>query len=158
MEAKDILMGLVWKYGWKHTEDTLNGLKEEFVKRSEELKDEMLPPPSLPTSEVKVEEPKTEEVLPTLIENQLKTPLPVNQLIEDKKKKPVNKSKMLQREAERKKREENEAKGIFAADLLTEENLRTWREAKYSNAYIARELVGCREEEVSRRMRHLGLQ
>ncbi len=154
MEAKDILMGLVWKYGWKYTEDALKELKEEFSKRSEELKGETLVNYIIPaTSEVKLEEVKTEDAIPILIENQSNIPLIVNQQIEEKKKKPVNKSKMLQREAERRKREENEAKGIFAVDLLTEENLRKWREAKYSNAYIARELVGCREEEVSKAMR-----
>ncbi len=156
MEAKDILMGLVWKYGWKYTEDALKDLKEEFGKRSEELKGEILVNYIIPaTSEVKLEEVKTEDEIPILIENQSNLPLTVNQQIEEKKKKPVNKSKMLQREAEKRKREENEAKGIFAADLLTEKNLRKWREAKYSNAYIARELVGCREEEVSKAMRSI---
>ncbi len=145
-------MGLVWRYGWKNTEDALNELKIEFGKRSEELKEEMLPPT---TSEVKVEELKAEEVIPNLIENQSNIPIIVNQPIEEKKKKPINKSKKLQREGEKRKREENEAKGIFADDLLTEANLRNWIELGYSSAYIARELVGCREEEVSRRMRRL---
>ncbi len=39
--------------------------------------------------------------------------------------------------------------------LLTPENLRNWRERGYSSAYISRELVGCREEEVSRLLRAL---
>ncbi len=148
MEAKDILMGLVWKYGWKYTEDALNELKIEYGKRSEELKELLVQPTSKVEEEPKV---KVEDAPKNLIENQSEQ---ANQPIEEKKK-PVNKSKLKQREAEKKKREENEAKGIFAEDLLTPENLRNWRERGYSSAYISRELVGCREEEVSRLLRAL---
>ncbi len=143
-------MGLVWKYGWKNTEDGLKELKMEFVKRSEELKGEIEAP--LP-SEV-FEEVKTEEAPVNVIITQLKDSEKINQPIEEKKK-VINKSKMKQRDAEKRKREENEAKGIFVNDLLTEENLRKWHEEGYSNAYISRELVGCREEEIGRAMRGL---
>ena len=69
----------------------------------------------------------------------------------------TNEKKKAQREAEKRMKEENEANGIFAADLLTEENLRTWKAARHSNAYIAREFVGCREEEVAKAIKKFGI-
>jgi hypothetical protein len=68
-----------------------------------------------------------------------------------------NDKKKAQREAEKKKREENAIAGIFPQDLLTEENLHKWRSLKHSNAYIAREFVGCREEEVAKALKKFSI-
>jgi hypothetical protein len=65
-----------------------------------------------------------------------------NQIAQDKKR--------IQREKEKEKRQENEMNGIFAKDLLTKENFTLWKSNNFSNAYISREIVGCREEEVAK--------
>jgi hypothetical protein len=61
-----------------------------------------------------------------------------------------NAKKRWQREQESLKRLELQSKGIFKHDVLTIENVGAWIEAGRSYADIARNEVGCTEEEVSR--------
>ncbi len=61
------------------------------------------------------------------------------------------------REREGLKRIELQSKGIFKHDVLTIENVTAWIKAGRSYAVIAREEVGCTEEEVSRFCKRHGL-
>ncbi len=61
-----------------------------------------------------------------------------------------NAKKRWQREQEALKRLELKSKGIFKEDVLTLENVSAWIKGGKSYAVIARESVGCTEEEVSK--------
>ncbi len=130
-QLEEDLLLLIFKFGFSNVEITLESMKKTIRGRFEERMKIILPEP-VPEP---VQEPVPEEPVP----------------------KGTNEKKKAQREAEKKKKEENEANGIFAQDLLTEENLRTWKTANHSNAYIAREFVGCREEEVAKAMKKFGI-
>jgi len=67
--------------------------------------------------------------------------------------------KAFQKEAEKKKRAELDAKGITADSLLTRENLKTWIEDEGKTyAWVAREMVGCAETQVSMIAKAYGIQ
>lgn len=145
-QIEEDLLLLIFKYGFQKVEKVLESMKPTIRDKLEErlkiilhveeniIKEEVSEP-------IQVSEPVLE---PDLVQ-------------QEKLPKGTNEKKKLQREAEKKKREENEAQGIFAQDLLTEENLRAWRSTKYSNAYIAREFVGCREEEVAKALKKFNI-
>lgn len=61
-----------------------------------------------------------------------------------------NAKKRWQREQESAKRLELQSQGIFKKDVLTLENVTAWIKAGRSYAVIARESVGCTEEEISK--------
>jgi hypothetical protein len=61
-----------------------------------------------------------------------------------------NVKKRWQREQESAKRLELQSQGIFKQDVLTLENVTAWMKSGRSYAVIARESVGCTEEEVSK--------
>jgi outer membrane biosynthesis protein TonB len=147
MSLKEDLLALVWKYGWKNVEEMFSQASEEVLKRSEVLLKEVKgvedkkensiePPAEIPVEPIQEEPQKPEKPVEEPQKN------PKNQVSMDKKR--------IQREKEKEKRQENEAKGVFAKDLLTKENLEFWKSKNYSNAYISREFVGCREEDVAK--------
>ncbi len=146
MSLKEDLLALIWKYGWKEVEGILPSVKEEALRRSKEIIQAI--------SEEKPQEPEKVEEEPLKIQEEV--PKSEEVVIESKpeeeepKKKHAQEKKKIQREKEKEKRLENEAKGVFAKDLLTEDNLKLWKDKNYSNAYISRELVGCREEDVAK--------
>ena len=147
-QLEEELLLLIFKFGFQNVErtfetmkPTIRGLLEERVKKCFVQEEVSLPVP------ISVPEPIPEPVSEPVLE-----PIPEVNLL-----KGTNEKKKAQREAEKKKREENEAQGIFIQDLLTEENLRAWRTAKHSNAYIAREFVGCREEEVAKALKKFNI-
>ncbi len=146
-QLEEDLLLLIFKFGFSNVEITLESMKKTIRGRFEERMKIILPEP--------VPEPVQEQVpvpVPVPIPEPVQEPVP-----EEPVPKGTNEKKKAQREAEKKKKEENEANGIFAQDLLTEENLRTWKTANHSNAYIAREFVGCREEEVAKAMKKFGI-
>jgi hypothetical protein len=163
MEAQleEELLLLIFKFGLNKVETVLTAMKPTIRERFEErlkiiftstdVQDQIIisPVPEVQVPEVKVPEPEVQ--VP-----EVQVPEPVPEPTEPIPK-GTNEKKKAQREAEKKKREENEAQGIFAQDLLTEDNLRTWRAANHSNAYIAREFVGCREEEVAKAMKKFSI-
>jgi hypothetical protein len=142
-QLEEDLLLLIFKFGFSNVETTLEVMKKTIRGRFEERMKIILPL-TVPVQE-SVPEPEPEEQVPE--EPAPEEPIP----------KGTNEKKKAQREAEKRKKEENEANGIFAQDLLTEENLRTWKTANHSNAYIAREFVGCREEEVAKAMKKFGI-
>jgi hypothetical protein len=76
---------------------------------------------------------------------------------EDSKKGDAGKQK--QRIKQKQKYEENLSKGIDPKTLLTKENLEQWHGVEGKTfAYIAGELVGCKEEEVSTLIKAFGIQ
>ena len=155
-QLEEDLLLLIFKYGFQNVEKVFETMKPTIREKIEERLKIILPSSEVLASVVvelapvpvveRVIEPVVERVIESVIE-----PVP------EHLPKGTNEKKKAQREAEKKKREENEAQGIFAQDLLTEENLRTWRNAKYSNAYIAREFVGCREEEVAKALKKFNI-
>ena len=135
-------MQLIFKYGFDAIKTTLDEAHEAVIERA------MTFIPKI--------EPINEIVVPQEI---IQLPLNEDQSLEETSALPKGKNdkKKAQREAERLKREANAAEGIFPEQLLTEENLSKWYSAKYSNAYIAREFVGCREEEVAKAMKKFNI-
>lgn len=148
MLLKEELLTLVWKYGWKNVEEIMPLVKEEVLKRSEELLKELKSVEKQNLVEAPVEPLQEEPQKPEEPVQELK------KLEEEPHKNPKNQAAMdkkrIQREKEKEKRLENESQGIFAKDLLTKENLEFWKSKNYSNAYISREFVGCREEDVAK--------
>ncbi len=135
------ILELIFKFGFENVENVFMEMKPTIRGRFEErMKIIFSSSSSLP------EEKVVEEVKP-VVEPVIDEPIP----------KGTNEKKKMQREAEKRKREENEANGIFAEDLLTEENLRAWKEARHSNAYIAREFIGCREEDVAKAIKKFNI-
>ncbi len=147
-QLEEDLLLLIFKFGFRNVETTLESMKKTIRGRFEERMKIILPYEPVyetvqePVPEVK---PVVSDIIVQAIESEEPAP------------KGTNEKKKAQREAEKRKKEENEANGIFAQDLLTEENLRTWKTANHSNAYIAREFVGCREEEVAKAMKKFGI-
>ena len=137
-QIEEEVLLLIFKYGLQKVEKCFETMKPTIRTKLEERLKIILLPVAEPVPEP-VPEPESE-------------PVPEVNLP-----KGTNEKKKAQRDAEKKKREENEAQGIFIQDLLTEENLRAWRTAKYSNAYIAREFVGCREEEVAKALKKFNI-
>ncbi len=154
-QLEEDLLLLIFKFGFSNVETTLESMKKTIRGRFEERMKIILPEvvsePVQETVPIPVPAPTPEPVQDPL-QVPVQEPVP-----EESVTKGTNEKKKSQREAEKKKREENEANGIFAQDLLTEENLRTWKTANHSNAYIAREFVGCREEEVAKAMKKFGI-
>ncbi len=152
MSLKEEFLALVWKYGWKNMEEMFSQAKEEVLKRSEVL-----------LNEVKgVEDKKQNVVEPPIVQEPIQEePKKPEESVEEPQKNPKNQvsmeKKKIQREKEKEKRQENEAKGVFAKDLLTKENLEHWKSKNYSNAYISREFVGCREEDVAKAIKKFNL-
>jgi len=67
--------------------------------------------------------------------------------------------KRFQKEAEKKKRAELDAKGITVASLMTRENLKKWIEEEGKTyAWVAREVIGCAETLVSTMSKNYGIQ
>ena len=67
--------------------------------------------------------------------------------------------KRFQKEAEMKKRAELDAKGISVASLMTRDNLKKWIEDDGKTyAWVAREMVGCAETQVSTMAKAYGIQ
>jgi len=67
--------------------------------------------------------------------------------------------KRFQKEAEKKKRAELDAKGITVASLMTRENLKKWIEDEGKTyAWVAREVIGCAETLVSTMSKNYGIQ
>jgi len=67
--------------------------------------------------------------------------------------------KRFQKEAEKKKRAELDAKGISVASLMTRENLKKWIEEEGKTyAWVAREVIGCAETLVSTMSKNYGIQ
>ncbi len=141
---EDLLL-LIFKFGFSNVETTLESMKKTIRGRFEERMKIILPCEHVP------------ELVQEAVPEPVQKPVPEEPVPDEPVPKGTNEKKKSQREAEKKKREENEANGIFAQDLLTEENLRTWKTANHSNAYIAREFVGCREEEVAKAMKKFGI-
>lgn len=77
---------------------------------------------------------------------------PVNEVVSEPvvEKLKGNAKKRWQREQEALKRQELSSQGIFKKDILTIENVTGWIKSGRSYAVIARESVGCTEEEVSK--------
>ncbi len=151
-QLEEELLLLIFKYGLQNVEKVLAEMKSTIRERFDErLKIIFDTVPSVPVP-VQV---LVNEIIPAPIESEVSK----TETLEPQPTPPkgTNEKKKAQRDAEKKKREENEANGIFAQDLLTEENLRAWKEARHSNAYIAREFVGCREEEVAKAIKKLGI-
>ncbi len=152
MSLKEEFLVLVWKYGWKNVEDMFSEAREEVLKRSEVL-----------LNEVKgVEDKKVNSIEPPIVQEPIQEePKKPEEPVEEAQPNPKNKASMekkkIQREKEKEKRQENEAKGVFAKDLLTKENLEHWKSKNYSNAYISREFVGCREEDVAKAIKKFNL-
>jgi hypothetical protein len=144
MSLKEDFLVLVWKYGWKNVEEMFSQAREEVLKRSEVLLKEVKGVTTVePVAAVEpVQEPVQEEPKKPKKSEEVEEVKPKSQAAQDKKR--------VQREKEKEKRQENEAKGIFAKDLLTKENLEFWKSRNYTNAYISREFVGCREEDVAK--------
>jgi len=137
MSLKDDLMQLIFKYGLDAIKSTLDEANISVMERVKELH---------VSEEPVLEEPALEE--PALEE-------PALEIQPQPQPKGKNEKKKAQREAERLKREANAAEGIFPEQLLTEDNLRKWN--KHSCAYIAREFVGCREEEVAKALKKFNI-
>ena len=150
-QIEEDLLLLIFKYGFQNVENVFETMKPTIRDKLEERLKIILPVTvATPVTVALLATPVTESV--TVVKTEEETLVPEVILP-----KGTNEKKKAQREAEKKKKEENEAEGIFAQDLLTEENLRTWKAANYSNAYIARELVGCREEEVAKIMKKFSI-
>lgn len=139
MSLKDDLVQLIFKYGLDTIKLTLDEANNAVMDRVKELyiPEPQTEPQTVPQTELQTE-PQTEPE---------PEPKPEPKGKNDKKK--------AQREAERLKREANAAEGIFPEQLLTEENLRKWQ--NYSCAYIAREFIGCREEEVAKAIKKFNI-
>ncbi len=147
-QLEEELLLLIFRFGFQNVEEVLVEMKPTIRERFEERLKTIFDSGSRPS--VAKSEPEPEpELEPVVTEPTAQVPEPIP--------KGTNEKKKAQRDAEKKKREENEANGIFAQDLLTEENLRTWKAANHSNAYIAREFVGCREEEVAKAIKKFGI-
>ncbi len=151
-QLEEELLLLIFKFGFQNVEEVLVEMKPTIRERFEERLKTIFDSgsrPSVAESEPELEPELESELEPVVTEptTQVSEPIP----------KGTNEKKKAQRDAEKKKREENEANGIFVADLLTEQNLRTWKAARHSNAYIAREFVGCREEDVAKAIKKFGI-
>lgn len=157
MPLKEDLMQLIFMYGLDAITTTLDEANAAVIERAMTFAPK---PESQPESQPEPEvepEPINEIVVPeepVTVSAELTRSAPSRATAVTKGK---NDKKKAQREAERVKREANAAEGIFPEQLLIEENLRKWHDAKYSNAYIAREFVGCREEEVAKAMKKLNI-
>ncbi len=156
---KDELQKLIWQYGWKVFEEVLPEVRKEVEAKTKKLVEDLkldledhgrLIESSTENKIISMEVPvELGEVLPEHLEPsniQVK-----EEVKEDKVLKELQRNKKLyQRERERETRRRNEEAGLTVCELLSEGNLRSWKASGYSKAYIARELVGCREEVVSR--------
>lgn len=141
MSLKEELVQLIFKYGLDTIKTTLDEAHVAVIERA------MLFIPKVEPEPEPESEPESEHSI-----NEIVVPQETNPPLKGK-----NDKKKAQREAERLKREANAAEGIFPEQLLTEENLSKWYSAKYSNAYIAREFVGCREEDVAKAMKKFNI-
>jgi hypothetical protein len=146
MSLKEDLMQLIFKYGLDAIKSTLDESHAAVIERAMTFIPQPEPEPEPePSINVIVQPEESPSVcLPAVLGCE-----PLTKGKNDKKK--------AQREAERMKREANAAEGIFPEQLLTEDNLRKWYGAKHSNAYIAREFVGCREEEVAKAIKKFNI-
>jgi len=67
--------------------------------------------------------------------------------------------KQFQKEAEKKKRAELDAKGISVSSLMTRDNLKRWIEDEGRTfAWVAREMIGCPDTLVSNMAKNYGIQ
>ena len=168
VQLEDCLQ-MIWKYGWDEMEKVFSEpvkdilktkmeerMKKVFARAELGLRADLLAGPvfGLPGTESPPqpqEEKEKSPPPPTPSCPEVVVPAVQSQHVGS------NDKKKAQREAEKKKREENAIAGIFPQDLLTEENLHKWRSLKHSNAYIAREFVGCREEEVAKALKKFSI-
>jgi hypothetical protein len=101
-------------------------------------------------------------VVSTLVEEETPVEESVNTLeMPDEKPKfrSPTEMKRFQKEAEKKKRAELDAKGITVASLMTRENLKKWIEEEGKTyAWVAREVIGCAETLVSTMSKNYGIQ
>jgi len=114
------------------------------------------------TVKKEVEEPPKLVVKPVPIAVEEEAPIETNTLeIPDEKPKfrSPTEMKRFQKEAEKKKRAELDAKGISVASLMTRENLKKWiEEDGKTYAWVAREIIGCAETLVSTMSKNYGIQ
>ncbi len=161
---KEELQKLIWQYGWKVFEEVLPEVRKEVEAKTKKLVEELKLDledhgrqieSSTENKIISMEVPmKSCEVLREPSNLQVKEE--VKEVKEDKVLKELQRNKKLyQRERERETRRRNEEAGMTVEELLSEDNLKSWKASGYSKAYIARELVGCREEVVSRAYRSL---
>ncbi len=165
---KEELQKLIWQYGWKVFEEVLPEVRKEVEAKTKKLVEDLkldledhgrqvesLTENKIISMEVPVE---SNDVLRVSLESSKESSeIQMNEEVkEDKVLKELQRNKKLyQRERERETRRRNEEAGMTVEELLSEDNLKSWKASGYSKAYIARELVGCREEVVSRAYRSL---
>ena len=150
---KEELVKLVWLYGWKTFEGVLPEVRQEVEAKTKKLVEEL----ALDSKSSSVE-PVMENTIVSM-EVPVVVPEVLPEVKEEKptEKKPKSNKKKDQREKERETRRKNEEAGLTVEELLSESNLRDWKTKGYSKAYISRELVGCREELVSKAFKTFGI-
>ena len=153
---KEELVKLIWLYGWKTFEGVLPEVRQEVEAKTKKLVEEL---------DLGSKEDGSTSIEP-VIENkiiQMEVPVVIPEVLpeatEEKptEEKPKSNKKKDQREKERETRRKNEEAGLTVEELLSESNLRDWKTKGYSKAYISRELVGCREELVSKAYKTHGI-
>lgn len=118
------------------------------------VKKEVEEPPKLVVNPVAVISTPVEEEIP--VEESVNT---LEMPDEKPKFRSPTEMKRFQKEAEKKKRAELDAKGITVASLMTRENLKKWIEEEGKTyAWVAREVIGCAETLVSTMSKNYGIQ
>jgi hypothetical protein len=162
-DLKKQLFNLAVIHGVKNCYAALDSLRDTIRAHAQFLMEEfnsVEKEPESPVIEEKHEEIKTEaseektEQITVVEEQVVDTSVKVvkkkkGEIVSDDPPK-GNAKKRWQREQEGLKRVELQSRGIFKKDVLTIENVTAWIKAGRSYAVIAREEVGCTEEEVSR--------
>jgi len=118
------------------------------------VKKEVEEPPKLVVNPISVVSTPVEEEIP--VEESVNT---LEMPDEKPKFRSPTEMKRFQKEAEKKKRAELDAKGISVASLMTRENLKKWIEEEGKTyAWVAREVIGCAETLVSTMSKNYGIQ
>lgn len=158
---KEELVKLVWLYGWKSFEEILPEVRQEVEVKTKKLVEE-LALVSKDTGSTSMESVMENKIIsmevPVIVPEVL--PEPTEEKPTEEKpteEKPKSNKKKDQREKERETRRRNEEAGLTVDELLSESNLRDWKTKGHSKAYISRELVGCREELVSKAYKKYGI-
>ena len=150
---KEELVKLVWLYGWKTFEGVLPEVRQEVEAKTKKLVEELALDSKSSSVEPVMENTIVSMEVPVVVPEVLPEPTEEKPTEE----KPKSNKKKDQREKERETRRKNEEAGLTVEELLSESNLRDWKTKGYSKAYISRELVGCREELVSKAFKTFGI-
>jgi hypothetical protein len=162
---------LVSSYGYQFVNDTLQTImKKEYAYLSkifqvQPIQVQEIQPPQLPAAlvkkeknikKVKVEQPKIQETINTLVlEEEIKEVVVTNPTPIYRDSKEI---KEYQKSEEEKKRKENEGLGIEISQILTKENLKQWIEVEgHTYAWVAREKAGCKESQIAATAQMMGI-